>query len=134
MKPEIKRQWVEALRSGDYRQGHGVLHRVSADDETFCCLGVLCELARKASVVQMEGEGRLIDGKGYGVAMVYRDDDGASTFVLPRSVRIWAGLSEPNPELMYKDDHYVISDLNDGAVSGRQLSFEELADVIEAQL
>jgi hypothetical protein len=41
MNPEFKRKWVEALRSGRYKQGRGVLR--SSDDE-FCCLGVACDL------------------------------------------------------------------------------------------
>ena len=39
---EHRRLWVEALRSGKYKQGQGVLR--SADDH-YCCLGVLCDLA-----------------------------------------------------------------------------------------
>lgn len=40
MKPELKTKWVEALRSGEFKQGmkrlrHGGRH---------CCLGVLCEI------------------------------------------------------------------------------------------
>lgn len=33
---ENNRRWVEALRSGKYKQGQGCLHR----NNTFCCLGV----------------------------------------------------------------------------------------------
>ena len=42
MDPEIKRQWVEALRSGKYEQGRLFLER----DGKFCCLGVLCHAVR----------------------------------------------------------------------------------------
>lgn len=38
MDPEIKRLWVEALRSGEYRQNIGCLE----DNGAYCCLGVLC--------------------------------------------------------------------------------------------
>lgn len=41
MDPELKEKWLEALRSGKYRQGRGKLR--NKDDE-FCCLGVLCDL------------------------------------------------------------------------------------------
>lgn len=40
MNKEIKKQWVEALRSGRYRQTQNTL-RVN---DGFCCLGVLCDL------------------------------------------------------------------------------------------
>lgn len=42
MDKAIKARWVAALRSGKYKQGAGVLHNV--DKNTFCCLGVLCEI------------------------------------------------------------------------------------------
>lgn len=42
MKPALKTKWVEALRSGGYKQGFGQLKR----DDAFCCLGVLCDVAK----------------------------------------------------------------------------------------
>lgn len=44
MKPEVKKKWVEALRSGSYKQGKSALCRPSATGEIqYCCLGVLGE-------------------------------------------------------------------------------------------
>lgn len=34
------KKWVDALRSGDYKQGKNVLHATDG----YCCLGVACEL------------------------------------------------------------------------------------------
>lgn len=46
MKPELKSQWIEALRSGKYLQKRGALRKVSASGSVgYCCLGVLCEVA-----------------------------------------------------------------------------------------
>ena len=42
MKKSIADKWVEALRSGKYKQGEGFLH--SESNNTYCCLGVLCEI------------------------------------------------------------------------------------------
>ena len=36
-------KWIDALRSGKYKQGKRRLH--IPIDNTFCCLGVLCEVA-----------------------------------------------------------------------------------------
>jgi hypothetical protein len=36
----IKKRWVEALRSGNYKQTTGALRK----DDGFCCLGVLCDI------------------------------------------------------------------------------------------
>lgn len=38
--PELKQIWVDALRSGDYKQTKGTLHNL--DDGGFCCIGVAC--------------------------------------------------------------------------------------------
>lgn len=38
-------RWVEALRSGKYRQGIGALKEAQGDGFKHCCLGVACELA-----------------------------------------------------------------------------------------
>ncbi len=40
MNPEVKKQWVAALRSGEYKQCRGALKK----DGGFCCLGVLREI------------------------------------------------------------------------------------------
>ena len=44
MNPEIKQRWVEALRSGKYEQGRGVLREFRDGKFHYCCLGVLCDL------------------------------------------------------------------------------------------
>lgn len=36
-------KWLAALRSGQYKQGKGLLH--SLPDDSYCCLGVACEVA-----------------------------------------------------------------------------------------
>ena len=36
------KQWIEALRSGEYRQARGTLR---TQDGRFCCLGVACEIS-----------------------------------------------------------------------------------------
>lgn len=42
MNKELKQRWIEALRSGNYKQGRFCL-RVKRYD-SFCCLGVLADL------------------------------------------------------------------------------------------
>lgn len=45
MKKDIKKQWVEALRSGKYKQGTGRLCDTRGKKLKFCCLGVLFDIA-----------------------------------------------------------------------------------------
>lgn len=42
MKPQIKADWLKALRSGKYQQGKARLQSRGL----FCCLGILCDLLR----------------------------------------------------------------------------------------
>ncbi len=41
-------KWAEALESGKYTQGSGHLHQIPIQDQRarYCCLGVLCEVAK----------------------------------------------------------------------------------------
>lgn len=43
MKQEIADRWVEALRSGKYKQEQGALRF----GNKFCCLGVLCDISKR---------------------------------------------------------------------------------------
>ena len=49
MNPRIKAEWLDALRSGEYKQANGALHEIdpATGAASFCCLGVLCDLHRK---------------------------------------------------------------------------------------
>lgn len=40
-----QRKWIDALRSGKYKQGKSNLARRAGDTIEYCCLGVLCEIA-----------------------------------------------------------------------------------------
>lgn len=40
---EVRQKWMDALKSGKYAQGKDALR----DGDTFCCLGVLCDLYAK---------------------------------------------------------------------------------------
>lgn len=71
MNPEVKKKWVEALRSGEYKQCRGALFKKGA----YCCLGVLREIAPKEM----------------------RNSPGEQKGFLSKKVRRWAGLNESNP-------------------------------------
>lgn len=66
MKKEIADRWVAALRSGKYKQGKGELH--DKVNNTYCCLGVLCEIEGiKSSLDYLieSKENPLISDSGY---------------------------------------------------------------------
>ncbi len=101
--------WVQALRSGDYKQTTGSLH----DEHGYCCLGVAC-------VVYQEHVGDL---------KVEEDNDETSynneNCVLPVVVRDWLGLRA-------EGGSYVKSGLvtqNDSVGA----DFDAIADIIERE-
>lgn len=51
MDAEIKGKWMEALRSGSYKQGMKLLR---PENDRWCCLGVLCNLINPQDWVQNE--------------------------------------------------------------------------------
>lgn len=118
MNKDIKKKWVDALRSGEYTQGRDALKN---GDGQYCCLGVLCDIAAKEGVVQE----KLLT---YGERSKYYYD-GASA-LLPGSVIKWAGLDYPAVSVVYNDKPVWLNALNDE----KGLTFDEIADLIEEQL
>lgn len=135
MNKDIKRRWIDALRSGDYYQTGGALK----DATGYCCLGVLCDLARKEGIVEWQISA--FDNFSYRCLVINNGPDKnglpyveklAST--LPLAVRDWAGMTEGElsspvgprqsgilPTLVF---------MNDAECS----NFSDIADVIERLL
>ena len=110
MRPDIKKRWCEALRSGEYTQGWRSLLVMSNGKKTYCCLGVLCDLYSKET-------GRAWEDNRFLGCMPY----------LPPEVSHWAGL----PPLGYYDDdpQHRLARLND-----THQTVPQIAAVIEEKL
>ncbi len=109
MNPEVKKSWVDALRSGDYEQGRGGL-RI---DDDYCCLGVLCDLFAKAH--QMDKNMQWMSAKNItestGVMVI-----AGVRGILPQRVATWAGLKgreSRNPVFRGKNKNMNCSIAND---------------------
>lgn len=134
MNQEVKRLWVEALRSGDYQQGRNYL----IEDETFskpsyCCLGVLCELYRQE--VGGFWEYQREDDAVY--SFVAKDDEegcDASTTLLPSLVMEWAELSGSDPAVEIEDGSLQYRNCTLSALNDDGRNFEFIANIIENQL
>jgi len=105
------RLWVAALRSGEYQQGFSALHR--PEDNTFCCLGVACEIARKSGLDLTVGQ--------LGTSVSYD----SHVDYLPLRVQNWLGVDSFNPRL----NGTLATELNDF----NRASFAEIADAIEVE-
>lgn len=125
MNKEIKELWVKAL--SHYKQGKSFLR----EGDTYCCLGVLCDLFSKESGIPWKEDA--IGREGVYSFM-------GSNSYLPEKVREWADLKSKNPIVLSDGTELGITDLNDGHSiphadeSVPPKSFEEIAKIIEEQL
>jgi hypothetical protein len=118
MKAELKQKWVEALRSGKYKQGRSVLKNTEG---RMCCLGVLLDIETPdgwdARATQIPGE----------VGHYHHQNGNYSGDFLHRNTR---------------ERHGLTSELEDGESIAHRLagmndngkSFAEIADWIETHI
>lgn len=113
MKPnrEHIKLWVDALRSGKYKQGRASL-KYSVG---FCCMGVACDISSLGEwQVRLSSEEEIYLGSGC---------------YLPYDVQMWLGLREENPRIKSVSNSGTLAFLNDSA----KLTFPQIADLIEAE-
>lgn len=125
MKPEIKQRWLEALRSGNYKQTQGQLRSV-ANPDCYCCLGVLVNLYLQESkqdwILQAGLDEENPGDEHYACHNHYLG--------LPLEVLIWADLYDRCPVVIYDNECLSLPEVNDEL----GLSFEQIADIIDKQL
>jgi hypothetical protein len=122
----IVKQWVEALRSGQYEQGKGNLNK----NGKFCCLGVLCELLELEKGFDESGEGKTI--------YILPSGQESGTW-LPGDLGNSFKLNEDSPSWLRWQGY--LANLNDGRPPSsygepgeEPKTFQEIADVIEANI
>lgn len=64
MNPELKVKWIEALRSGNFKQARGKL----TADGGMCCLGVLREVMAPSSTDSRNGNGEMLSDEHLKIA------------------------------------------------------------------
>lgn len=89
MNKRIKEKWINALLSGDYDQTTKMLR---SDQDKFCCLGVLCDIAPKT-----KGSWSELDHGGFAFLNSRDLLPDSVVDILPDSVVEWAGLEDPSP-------------------------------------
>ena len=118
---EHRRMWVEALRSGEYEQGKGVLCHKDEDDENvkYCCLGVACEIS---------GLGEFVPRPNFPIAALNfaTGEEQSQHVVLPYAVRDWLGLGDE--EGSYHNGSVSLTRNNDAGVP-----FTSIANIIESE-
>lgn len=127
MNEERKKEWVEALRSGEYEQTRNWLRTTDGH----CCLGVACDLAVAHAVIPAP---KLEDGHHY--------EYGSSAGALPDNVREWLAVSDSTVEIdfgqgefinptRYPTRHTNLKGVTLAGLNDTGLTFDQIADVIE---
>ena len=120
MNKEIKAKWIEALKSGKYKQTKGTLK----DEHGYCCLGVLCEIFREET-----GKGEFVPTLKNSNNKRFQADDIIEEGVPPSPVIKWAEMENNNPSITLDEKPKLLAVANDNGST-----FLELADIIEQQL
>lgn len=89
MNSDVKAKWVDALRSGFYKQGKYKLRDLG---DYYDATGVLCDLAVSAGVIASPTRYDAEDGIFFGYTYGDLTQSDAFSTGLPRAVREWAGI------------------------------------------
>lgn len=106
MNKEVANLWIEALRSGKYKQGTGSLQSL----DKYCCLGVLCDICPYP--INRNWDNKEISGK---------------SLITQYNVKNWSGIGSLNGK--YYDSQNSCVNLATDNDSGS--TFSEIADIIE---
>jgi len=120
MKRDIAERWITALRSGNYKQGIGMLRSF---DDRYCCLGVLCDL-------YLTEQGKTWDKfeEPHPSYIIYNESDGLGIDgTLPSQVMKWSGIQTPCGKI---SDHEGTTDLTKENDFNKR-TFEEIAIIIQ---
>lgn len=109
---EFIKLWVEALRSGEYKQTKATLVDTESKTPKYCCLGVACEIVNKNRKTQLEFVGK--NYLPYEMQKLLGIKEGGA-FVVPIEIR-----GKSYASLVH---------LNDGGVK-----FKTIARIIEEQM
>lgn len=125
MDADWKKKWVQALRSGKYKQGHGKLKSIDQNRHSkHCCLGVLGEELAKAGLIPKPEKLEHWDTNHRTRAFM------GATDLLPNRVLDLVSLTRTDQsELAMRNDG---DHCEDGGF--RVWSFSEIADWIETNL
>tara|TARA_R110000764_G_scaffold73918_2_gene150406 strand:- start:2616 stop:3011 length:396 start_codon:yes stop_codon:yes gene_type:complete len=111
-----QKQWITALRSGEYAQGKACLHSSNG----FCCLGVAAKEFLTDDVVVTEFTDEY--DEDYATWSYDNDDECAPKYVMKS-----LGLYDNNGSSKTRDESMMLTHRNDAGST-----FEQIADIIEA--
>ena len=125
MNKEVKKLWLDALKSRQYVQGKGRLRKTVLGSDCFCCLGVLCDLSI-SNYNSSSRWGVRKDAIAGGRVFKFKNEGGGCGGLPPYEVLDWAGLTTS----VAQD----LSTINDQPRTPENAHFAEVIESIESTL
>ena len=131
MNQEFKKEWVAALRSGEFIQGKNAL----CVDNKYCCLGVACELLHRKGLTPKKVTENFRDITYYGTV--------ETSSLLPEDVQQFMELTERSPVVFVPEtkksvdsmpSYFLSKHINLSTLNDNDVSFKDIADLIESSL
>ena len=94
MNEQLYQKWIDALESGEYKDGRQFLRYDHNNDTMYCCLGVLCEVSKLGTWVSYPNE----NFQAYSI-----DDDIIDNFALPEKLAEEMSFKTPNGDFNLSD-------------------------------
>src|SRR5271170_1949774 len=124
---ELQREWVTALRSGEYAQGYGKLAPAAGG---YCCLGVLCEILVKKGVLTKSKE---VNNPASYVGSDTTRGEYRSDSYLTKIAQDLVGLTTGDGEYRINDGPLFAGTSLTSANDSERFSFSQIADIIESK-
>ena len=129
MNKDLKKRWIAALKSGDYKQGRSRLNQ----NNQFCCLGVLCDLLADDGLISKELSQKdstlfLYDNDSSGLTDQVQSISGinSSLGTIQLNDQVMEILPDKDNREMLGNSYAKLAFLND-----RGIPFSTIADIIE---
>jgi predicted nucleotidyltransferase len=127
MDPVIKEKWINALRSGEYKQGKGCLY----NGESFCCLGVLFDIMTKENPTKYYwGDKRFFEKNKF--TYIPNNDIDSSGIVLPNFL-----VEDKDIDIVKYGSGFLFGPYVEDSLwwlNDQNVSFNEIADIIEEKI
>jgi hypothetical protein len=128
---KLMTEWLEALRSGKFKQGKHSLHTENSKGiQSFCCLGVLGKICADNGLIKQP---KRVDNPVTGVNYYnYYSSDSSLDGKLFELSGMRDTLGEFKEDIIA--DAYSLAELNDGSGYRKRKTFKQIAKIIEKEL
>lgn len=123
-------EWLDALRSDDFKQGYMSLSRMDDGEQSHCCLGVLCEVMGCEQIIGTNFTTYLHDGKEASETLPFGNGTDFSTVGYLPPYYSWSVEQQQKFGKVFRlgGRTLTLTELNDSG----EFAFKEIAEIIES--